>query len=412
MPKLDLTVLAIPAFIGAMGAEYAWLRRHPPAPGTTRAGDYTLADTLASLSMGVGSLLAPHIAKRLLDPITPGVGRWGKALLGTAAAGALVTTVADVVRVRYAAGGLPAAGVRPDPGTPAGSVSATPAETPAAQGSAAASGATAGSGPAADPAAPARLAAISPNSIVPQRLTGAAAVAAVGATALTVATTWAAQTSAKRLFENHSRDLGSGALGTLLAIAGWDFIYYWNHRLSHESRWLWAVHVVHHSSEHYNLSTALRQPVAEGVTWTVPYGLLALIGIRPSAIENARALNLIYQFWIHTEVVRSIGWLERVLNTPSHHRVHHGSNRRYLDRNHGSILIIWDRIFGTFEPEGQPVVYGLTRNIDTHNPARIASHEWRDITRDIAGSRTWSDRFGYLLRGPGWAYSRRAAAAV
>jgi len=172
---------------------------------------------------------------------------------------------------------------------------------------------------------------------------------------------------------------------------------------------LWAMHVVHHSSERYNLSTALRQPVAEGLTMSVPYGLLALAGVRPSVIENAPSLNLIYQFWIHTEAVRSIGWLENVLNTPSHHRVHHGTNRQYLDRNHGSILILWDRLFGTFEREDERVVYGLTTNIDTFNPVTIATHEWRDIGRDIAGATTWPERWSFLLRGPGWAYDRRAA---
>ena len=168
------------------------------------------------------------------------------------------------------------------------------------------------------------------------------------------------------------------------------------------------MHVVHHSSERYNLSTALRQPVAEGLTMSVPYGLLALAGVRPSVIENARALNLIYQFWIHTEAVKSIGWLENVLNTPSHHRVHHGVNRQYLDRNHGSILIVWDRLFGTFEREDERVVYGLTTNIDTYNPVTIATHEWRDIARDVAGASTWRERWSFLLRGPGWAYDRRA----
>ena len=226
------------------------------------------------------------------------------------------------------------------------------------------------------------------------------------------ATTWSAQTSGKRLFASNRLDLGSGALATAVAVLGWDFIYYWNHRLSHESRWLWAVHVVHHSSERYNLSTALRQPVAEGVTMTVPYGLLALLGVRPSLIEHARGLNLIYQFWIHTEAIRSIGRLEKVLNTPSHHRVHHGSNRHYLDRNHGSILIVWDRLFGTFEREDETVVYGLTRNIDTYNPVTIATHEWADIARDVAGARTWRDRWSFLLRRPGWAYLRRTEAAA
>ena len=372
MARFDLTVLAIPTYIGAMGAEYVWLRRHPAPEGTPRAGDYELSDTIASLTMGLGSLVAPHVAKRVLDPLTPGVGRWGKALIGTAVAAGVATTAADIVRRRTAYGRLPAAGV----------VSETSRYGSSAP-------------PPARPANP--------------TMTGVTAVAAVGATALAAATTWAAQTSGKRLFALGRRDLGTGWAASLLALFGWDFIYYWNHRLSHESRWLWAVHVVHHSSEHYNLSTALRQPVAEGVTWTVPYGVLALAGVRPTLIENARALNLIYQFWIHTEVVRSIGWVEKVLNTPSHHRVHHGSNRRYLDRNHGSILIIWDRLFGTFEPETERAVYGLTRNINTVNPVRIATHEWRDIARDIARAGNWADRFGFLLRGPGWAYARRAA---
>lgn len=367
MPKVDLTVLAIPAFIGSMAAECRWYRRHPVDAGTWRPGDYSLADTLASLSMGVGSLLAPYLSKRLLDPVTPGVGKYAKGLMGLGVAAAGATALGDVMRVRAAAGGrLPEAGTLP-----------------------------------------AAFVGDSPTPM--ERVTGGAAVAAVGATALTVATTWSARTSGARLFTRSRLDLGSGSLATLIAVLGWDFIYYWNHRLSHESRWLWAVHVAHHSSEHYNLSTALRQPVADGVTWSVPYGLLALLGVRPAAIETARGINLIYQFWIHTEVIRSIGWLEKVLNTPSHHRVHHGSNRQYLDRNHGSILIVWDRIFGTFEPEAETPVYGLTRNIDTFNPLRIATHEWVDIARDIARSRTWRDRFGFLLRGPGWAYTRRAA---
>jgi sterol desaturase/sphingolipid hydroxylase (fatty acid hydroxylase superfamily) len=175
----------------------------------------------------------------------------------------------------------------------------------------------------------------------------------------------------------------------------------------HESRFLWAIHVVHHSSERYNLSTALRQPVADAFGVFVPSGLLALLGVRPSVIMQARGLNLIYQYWIHTDVIRSIGPLEHVLNTPSHHRVHHGSNRQYLDRNHGSILIVWDRLFGTFEREDEPVVYGLTKNINTFNPARVMSHEHRDMLDDVARSTTWRERLSYVVRGPGWAYERR-----
>jgi sterol desaturase/sphingolipid hydroxylase (fatty acid hydroxylase superfamily) len=363
MRRPDLTVLAIPAFIGAMAAEYVWQRRHPAAPGATRAGDYELADTMASLTMGVGSLVAPFVAKRLLDPVTPGVGRYAKVLMGTAVVATAATTVADVVRRHRSEDGLPEAGTLPAPGAW--------------------------------------------QSPVARRVTGATAVAAVASTALTVATTWSAQTSGTRLSRMTSRDLGTGLLANVVAVLGWDAIYYWNHRLNHESRWLWAMHVVHHSSEHYNLSTALRQPVAEGLTMSVPYGLLALLGVRPSVIENARALNLIYQFWIHTEAVRSIGWLENVLNTPSHHRVHHGSNSRDLDRNHGSILIVWDRVFGTFEREDEPVVYGLTTNIESYNPVTIATHEWRDIARDVAGASTWAERWSFLLRGPGWAHDRR-----
>ena len=379
--KVDLTVAAIPAFIGAMAAEYWWQRKHPVEPGT-RAGDYQLADTLASLSMGIGSLAAPYVAKKVLDPVTPGVGKYGKVLLSLGAATAVLTTVGDVVRRRLRDGALPEAQTVPSHVREAHEELARLRQTP---------------GEAA--------------TVLP-KITGRLATAAVFSTALTVSTTWAASTGGKKLFAKSGRDLGSGKAAVVAAIFGWDFIYYWNHRASHESRWLWAMHVVHHSSEHYNLSTALRQSVAESLTVHVPYGLLSLAGVRPALIEQARAINLIYQFWIHTEAIRSIGWLENVLNTPSHHRVHHGSNRAYLDRNHGSILIVWDRLFGTFEPEGEQVVYGLTKNINTFNPLRIATHEWIDIARDIASADNWPDRISYLVRGPGWAYERRLASGV
>jgi sterol desaturase/sphingolipid hydroxylase (fatty acid hydroxylase superfamily) len=144
----------------------------------------------------------------------------------------------------------------------------------------------------------------------------------------------------------------------------------------------------------------------------VPYGLLSLAGVRPRLVEQARGVNLLYQYWIHTDAIRSIGAGEEVLNTPSHHRVHHGSNTKYIDRNHGSILIVWDRLFGTFQREEEPVVYGLTKNIDTYEPHRIASHEYVDIVRDVADSTNWSDRLSFVLRGPGWAYRRHAEASA
>ncbi|HEX3224226.1 MAG TPA: sterol desaturase family protein [Nocardioides sp.] len=383
--KVDLTVAAIPAFIGAMGAEYLWQRSHPVEPGS-RAGDYQLADTVASLTMGVGSLVAPYVARKVLDPVTPGVGRHGGKLLALGAATAVLTTVGDVVRRRLRDGRLP------DPQT-------VPVEVRTVQEQLA----EIRQGPAVEPG---HRASVGP---VFRRAHAGLAVTAVASTALVVSTTWAAMSSGKRLFERSPLDLGTGAWAWGAAILGWDFIYYWNHRASHESRWLWAVHVVHHSSERYNLSTALRQPVAEGVTLSVPYGLLALAGVRPGLIEQARGINLLYQFWIHTEAIQKLGWVEKVFNTPSHHRVHHGSNRQYLDRNHGSILIVWDHLFGTFEEEDERVVYGLTKNIDSYHPVTIAGHEWVDLAEDVASAQTWRDRWSFVLRRPGWAYARRVA---
>ena len=375
--KVDLTVLAIPGFVGSMVAEYVWQKRNP-AQGA-RAGDYELADTLASLSMGIGSLVAPFITDKALAPLTPRTGRYATALMGITVAAAVVTTASDVIRRNRSTGLLEAGTVASSSSDPDPDPDPTVADGEP--------------GAALEPAL--------------RRITGGSAVTAVAGTVVTAATLWSAETAATKLFHRSPLDLGSGPLAYAAAIAGWDLIYYCNHRLSHESRWLWAMHVVHHSSERYNLSTALRQPVAEALTVSVPYGLLSLLGVRPAIVQDARAVNLLYQFWIHTEAVRSLGPLEKVFNSPSAHRVHHGSNRRYLDRNHGSILIIWDRLFGTYEPELEPVVYGLTTNIDTFNPLRIASHEWLAIARDVFRSRTWSDRVSYLVRGPGWAGARQ-----
>ncbi|HEX7322817.1 MAG TPA: sterol desaturase family protein [Mycobacterium sp.] len=181
-----------------------------------------------------------------------------------------------------------------------------------------------------------------------------------------------------------------------------DFAYYWYHRTHHRIRLFWASHVVHHSSEHYNLSTALRQP------WTpfsaLPFWLpLAFLGFAPWMILLQQSVSLVYQFFIHTERVGTL-WrpIEYVLNTPSHHRAHHGSNDRYLDKNYGGILIIWDRLFGSFEPERERVVYGLTTNIGTFNPVRVATHEFAAIWRDVRAAGDWRQRLGYTLCGPGW----------
>lgn len=185
-----------------------------------------------------------------------------------------------------------------------------------------------------------------------------------------------------------------------------DLAYYWFHRAHHEVRILWASHVVHHSSQHYNLSTALRQ------TWT-PFGSLvfwaplALVGIPPWAIFLMQSVSLLYQFFLHTERVERLpGPVEWVMNTPSHHRVHHGMNSAYLDRNYGGILIIWDRLFRTFEPERERVAYGLTTQLRTFNPLVVATHEYVSIWRDVRAAGSWRDRAGFLLRGPGWRPAR------
>jgi len=181
-----------------------------------------------------------------------------------------------------------------------------------------------------------------------------------------------------------------------------DLTYYWFHRTSHECRLFWASHVVHHSSQRYNLGTALRQ------TWTgffmsfIFWLWLPLVGFPPIMVMTMQAISLLYQFWVHTELVRRLGPLEWVMNTPSHHRVHHGSNQRYLDRNHAGVLILWDRLFGSFEPEGEKVIYGLTKNINSYNPLRIAFHEWVDIWNDVRRAATWRLKLRYVFGRPGW----------
>ena len=185
-----------------------------------------------------------------------------------------------------------------------------------------------------------------------------------------------------------------------------DFLYYWFHRLSHRCRWFWASHVVHHSSQHYNLSTALRQ------TWTGKISLTFLIsmasvwiGFTPAMLFFCGALNLIYQFWIHTEAIGKLPrWFEAVFNTPSHHRVHHATQAPYLDANYAGVFILWDRLFGSFVAEqgDLPCRYGLVHNLGSFNPFRIALHEWHGIARDLVRARSLRDVLGYLFGPPGW----------
>lgn len=204
-------------------------------------------------------------------------------------------------------------------------------------------------------------------------------------------------------------DLGTAWWVILLCFILDDLRYYWVHRLGHRSRWVWASHVNHHSSQHYNLTTALRQ------TWTGTFTFmlilrapLVLIGFHPAMILFVGGLNLIYQFWIHTEAVgRLPRWAEWIFNTPSHHRVHHGRNPRYLDANYGGVLIIWDRMFGTFVPEldEEKPEYGLVQNLGTFNPLRVAFHEWIGLLRDVSQRGiTLRHRVMYAFAPPGWSH--------
>ena len=370
---MDLTVAATPGYFATMGAECLYLQRRASTRGPT-AADYERRDTIASLSMGVGSLVAPLVLPRLLRPLTPGTGRYGKALLVGAAGAAAVTTIADVL-ARLEDGDRTAH-------------DRTGEGTERRRGNRQLRRRVARSA---------------------RRVAGVCGAASIVGGGIAVCSTWASRTTLSRMWDRRVvRDLGTGPLALAAGVLGWDFIYYWNHRLMHESRFMWAIHVVHHSSERYNLSTALRQPVAEAFGTFVPYSVLAMVGIRPELIGMARSVNLLYQYWIHTDAIDRLGPAEGVLNTPSAHRVHHGSNGQYLDRNHGSILIVWDRLFGTFEEEDEPVVYGLTRNIDTFRPGRIATHEHVEMLRDVASARTWRDRFSYVVRSPGWSSRRNA----
>ncbi|MEO1968861.1 MAG: sterol desaturase family protein [Sphingomonadaceae bacterium] len=186
-----------------------------------------------------------------------------------------------------------------------------------------------------------------------------------------------------------------------------DLAYYWFHRTAHRVRWFWASHVNHHSSQHYNLSTALRQ------TWTGFFAIsfvfrlpLVLIGFHPAMLAVCAGFNLIYQFWIHTEAIGKMPrWFEAVMNTPSHHRVHHATNPRYLDRNYAGVFIVWDRLFGTFEPEsdGERIRYGIVKQLGSFNLLWAVFHEWIGIAQDVWRA-PWRHKLSYLLREPGWSH--------
>ena len=351
---MDLTVLATPFYYASMATERRWLQRHADDPAYD-AGQYERRDSTANLTMAHLSVVAPLLNKQLRNHLELGKGRAAKPALLFAGGAAVTATVADAVAKRRRRKGRPTEQV--------------------------------------------------------EQVAGAAAVASLATGGLVVTSTWAARMAAPRLWEKRRVDLGTGAVGWAAALVGWDLVYYWNHRFMHESRFMWAIHVPHHSSERYNLSVALRQPVADGLGTFVPYGLLSWLGVRPSMIETSRAINLLYQYWVHTETIPKMGWFERQMNTPSHHRVHHGSNPQYIDRNHGGILISWDKAFGTFEPEQERVVYGLTKNLHTFSPVAIIFREYRDIVRDVFRATSWRDRLSFAAKVVGQAVAGRLAVA-
>ena len=199
---------------------------------------------------------------------------------------------------------------------------------------------------------------------------------------------------------------------TILAIIVIDFLYYWGHRFEHEIRILWSYHSIHHSSPIYNYTTALRVSFIDTfVTW-VFYLPAILMGFNPFVVLLALVFILTYQFWLHTEIIGKLGWYEKIFMTPSQHRVHHGSDDIYLDKNYGAVLSIWDRMFGTFQEELHRPTYGLTTQIETINPVKVHAFEFVNIFKDVMKAKTWEEVWGYLFKGPGWKPKEKKAVVL
>ena len=179
-----------------------------------------------------------------------------------------------------------------------------------------------------------------------------------------------------------------------------DFIFYFYHRISHRSRFLWAIHMSHHSSEEMNFVVAYRQAWLGPISKVPFFMILPIIGLDPTMIAVAGVLSTLWGIVGHTQIINKLGPFEWIFNTPSHHRVHHGSNAQYIDRNYGNLLIIWDRFFGTFEPENEPVKYGLVKNVNTFNPIKITFMGWQEIYQDIKNSTSSKEALGHFFGPP------------
>ena len=190
----------------------------------------------------------------------------------------------------------------------------------------------------------------------------------------------------------------------VLATVLYDFCYYWLHRMGHERTILWAAHVAHHQSEDYNLTTALRQTSTGFLLGWIFYIPMYLVGIPAEVVVTVGSINLIYQFWVHTEHVPKLGWYEWLFVTPSNHRVHHAQNDIYLDRNYGGLFIIWDRLFGTFreEQDDEPVVFGIRGPLHSWNPVRALTHIYVDMARDSWAASRWQDKLKVWVARTGW----------
>lgn len=197
----------------------------------------------------------------------------------------------------------------------------------------------------------------------------------------------------------------NGAVAFGLLLLGVEFCYYWFHRASHRIRWFWATHAIHHSSNELNLGAAYRFGWTGRLSGTgIFFAPLIWLGFPPLAVFGVLGLNLLYQFWLHAAWIPKLGWLEYVLNTPSHHRVHHAANPEYIDANYGGVLIVWDRLFGTCIEERAELScrYGLVTPLRSNNPLVINFHEWRALARDLWHARGWSERWRYVFGPPGW----------
>jgi sterol desaturase/sphingolipid hydroxylase (fatty acid hydroxylase superfamily) len=210
------------------------------------------------------------------------------------------------------------------------------------------------------------------------------------------------------IWQFRALDIGWAWYWFVIAFVIDDLAYYAFHRSAHRVRWFWASHVIHHSSQHYNLSTALRQTwtgfVSVNFLFRVP---LFLIGFHPAMVFFVAGVNLIYQFWIHTEVIgRMPRWFEAVMNTPSHHRVHHATNPRYLDKNYAGVFIVWDKWFGTYTPERDDdrPRYGIVKDLGSFNILWAAFHEWIGIAKDVWRAPDMKSRIGYMVKPPGWSH--------